>query len=79
MAKIHGSLTSRLTFLKLPKDDDMNYTGYPRFGTAPLDSARTYQVTRLAGVTPAAFHFSISDTVMPGAELEHDEAVDAVA
>ena len=64
----------RFDHSKLLKDD-MKYRGYPRFRAAPRIVPRI-QVTRLEGVTPATFHFSISDTLMPGAQLEHDEAVD---
>ena len=65
----------QVDYFKLLKDDDMNYRGYPRFRAAPQIVPRI-QVTRLTGVAPAVFQFSISDTVMPGALLEHDEAVD---
>ncbi len=58
----------------LPDNDNMTYTGFPRFKAAPTIVPRI-TTTRLSGVTPAVFHFSIQDTLMPGALLEHGEAV----
>jgi hypothetical protein len=46
------------------------YTGFPRFTAAPTIIPRI-TTTRLSGVVPAAFHFSIQDTLMPGASLEN--------